>query len=250
MRLQRAAIPFLGVGVILLAVVIAFSTNTWVSSGREEVDRKVASGTVAPEDIKGWMTLQDVARAFSLEPSAVARQAGLPADFALDRPLREAESEVDGFEMDQVRDAVAELLGGKGEEVALAEPAEEAKPSEPRREEAAPLGSAKKAPETRPAGAPAPAPSPGAPPAAAPPTPAAGKNESETGLPAAPDEIKGMNTLAEVVKAFDVPADRLKAESGLPADADENRPLRDFKSEIDGFEVEQVREAVRRLVQG
>jgi hypothetical protein len=69
-------------------------------------------------------------------------------------------------------------------------------------------------------------------------------------LPAAPDEIKGMNTLAEVVKAFDVPADRLKAESGLPADADENRPLRDFKSEIDGFEVEQVREAVRRLVQG
>lgn len=65
--------------------------------------------TGAPSGITGSMTLRQVAQANGLDPAALVRQAGLPADVALDTPLRDLRDSLPGFEIQSVRDAVAAL---------------------------------------------------------------------------------------------------------------------------------------------
>ncbi|MBO8126461.1 MAG: hypothetical protein H0Z38_04390 [Firmicutes bacterium] len=108
MRINKFVVPVLAVSVIALAVVIANVTGDWVTSGKQIVDQKVEAGTLTPDDIRGRMTLQEVADAFGLSIEEIIQKAGLPADIDATIPLRDLKAVVEGFEVSQVRDAVGD----------------------------------------------------------------------------------------------------------------------------------------------
>lgn len=72
-----------------------------------------------------------------------------------------------------------------------------------------------------------------------------------TPLPAgevlAASEIKGWMTLRQVSEQCGVPLEELKAELGLPDGVSPDAALRDLRAQVDGFEVELVREVVTAL---
>ncbi len=67
------------------------------------------AGTGTTQSITGQMTLRQVAQAAKLDPAALAKEAGLPAEVNLDVPLKSLKDTVPGFEVQSVRDAVARL---------------------------------------------------------------------------------------------------------------------------------------------
>ena len=252
MRLAKHWVPVIGVGAIALSVAVAMATGVWVSSGREEIARKTEAGTIAAEDIKGWMTIADVVRLFRVDERELRERVGIPAAIPAATALRDLEDKVADFETDKVRQAVASLLAGQPD-----------RPAKEGEQTSAPVGKAKAegpaAPETSAAStqvvpvtgaAVKPAPAPTARPAgAAGPSGEEGHQSSpEPGTD--PAEIKGYMTLAEVSEAFGIPLAELRANLGLPEDADPHRALRDFRGEVPAFEVEQAREVVRQWLAG
>lgn len=65
--------------------------------------------TSPPDQIRGSMTVEEVARAYGLEPEAILRKAGWPEDVPLDAPLKELK-DLYGVEVEMIREAVKELL--------------------------------------------------------------------------------------------------------------------------------------------
>lgn len=63
-----------------------------------------------PEEIKGTMTLRQVAQTYGLEGRKILEKAGWPADLPPDKPLKEIAAEI-GKEVSEIRSAVRELLG-------------------------------------------------------------------------------------------------------------------------------------------
>ena len=71
-----------------------------------------ATPTGTPEgDIRGSMTIREVAEANDVPIDRLLDEAGLPADLDPDLALREIQNVVPGFEIQTVRDAVAALAG-------------------------------------------------------------------------------------------------------------------------------------------
>lgn len=234
MRLARPWVPVLGVGVIVLSVAVAMAAGAWVSTGREEIARKTVAKTLAVEDIKGWMTIREVAELYRVDEGELRRAVGIPVSVPASTPLRELEQTVEGFEVDEVRTAVSGLQSGQ--------PVIPAPTQAP-----AATGVSSKVPPPSTAGRPVqakgrPAPTPAATTAPG----AASAGEHAPAFVTSPEEIRGTMTLNEVSSAFNFPVDQLRDKLGFPAEADPNRPLREFKSEVPGFEVELVREAVRQ----
>ena len=56
MRVNKYLLPLFGVVPMVAIVLIAQLTGTWSTSGRATVDL----ASMKPEDIKGWMTWQEV----------------------------------------------------------------------------------------------------------------------------------------------------------------------------------------------
>jgi hypothetical protein len=79
----------------------------------------------------------------------------------------------------------------------------------------------------------------------------AGTGEGATPVPAGQlkaEDIKGRMTLKEIAAGTGLPLADILAEAGLPADTRPTTQLKDLTSQIEGFEIETVREAVTRLL--
>ena len=108
MRVNKWLLPILALVLILGTVGIAQAAGLWVVSGREMVDlAQLTSG----DEVKGWMTLQQVADGTGIETAVLLAKLGLPADLPPETVLKDIEGIVEGFEITAVRTVVDEALG-------------------------------------------------------------------------------------------------------------------------------------------
>lgn len=261
MRVNKYLLPLFGVVPMVALVLVAQLTGNWSTSGRAAIDM----ANMRPEDIKGWMTLQEVGDGLGIPLDELYALTGVPADIPPTTAMKDMEGLVAGFETSTVREAVAAYLAAG--EAQLAPPAAgEAQPAPRAAGEAQPAlepaAGAAQAPEaTLPATVPAPAAEDAAPaqPVATPDhVPAGdglgdglGEGTGPTLLPAGQvlpaSEIKGRHTLAEIAQQAAVPLDGLLAALGLPADFDPNTQVKDLASSGAVAEVQAVRDAVAGL---
>lgn len=125
-RLSTRRVPALAAALVALVlaggvVVGAQATGWWATTGRDALNASTASegqggGTgggeagsdalpAAPEDVKGWMTLDQVlAAGFPGVTEAGLRAAfGIPASVGLDTPLKDLDGTVAGFDVAALR---------------------------------------------------------------------------------------------------------------------------------------------------
>lgn len=235
MRVNKFFLPLFGVVPMVAMVLIAQLTGNWSTSGRATVDM----ASMKPEDIKGWMTWQEVSDGFGIPLDELYALSDVPKDIPPTTAMKDMEGLLDGFETTTVREVVTSYLAG------------EAQPDESPASEAAP------AVESEPAAT-------QAPPAGredAPTQPVATQEHVSTGdgtgptplppgqiLPAS--EIKGRQTLAEIAAQAAVPLDGLIAALGLPADFDPTTQVKDLVDSGAVAEVQTVRDAVAALQAG
>ncbi len=229
MSVNRLLMPIIVITVLLGTVLGSQLLGIWSISGRTSVDM----GELAPEDIKGWMTLQQVADGLDLSIEEVYQVGGIPADVSPDSALKDLE---DVIEVSALREALADYLSG----------GETPKPT------AAPAADVDTTPE---AGATPTAAAPvSTPEATAEATPEAAHTGDGTGptplpegqiLPA--DQIKGRMTLREVSDQCAVDLDAVLAALNLPQDTDPDTQLKTLIEERVLDEVTQVQEAVDTL---
>jgi hypothetical protein len=90
---------------------IAKATDNWTVSGKISAATGAtitATGT-NPDEIKGWMTLADVSKAYNIPLSEMLAQFQLPADTPGTKQIKELES--DTFETSALREWLKTKLG-------------------------------------------------------------------------------------------------------------------------------------------
>jgi hypothetical protein len=86
-------------------------TTTHVPTGTPTGTQKVTPTGTPEGGVRGSMTLQEVADANGVALDRLLEESGLPADLDAGTVLREIQNVVPGFEIQTIRDAVAELVG-------------------------------------------------------------------------------------------------------------------------------------------
>ena len=122
MRVNKFLLPLFGVVPMVAIVLIAQLTGNWSTSGRATVDM----ANMKPEDIKGWMTWQEVSDGFGIPLDELYALTGVPNDIPPTTAMKDMEGLLDGFETTTVREVVAAYLAG------------DVKPAEPAIDEVAP----------------------------------------------------------------------------------------------------------------
>ena len=248
MKVNKWLLPILALVLLLGTVGIAQAAGWWVVSGREMVDlTQLTSG----DEVKGWMTLQQVADGTGIETAALLAKLGLPADMPPATVLKDIEGIVEGFEITAVRTVVDEALGlapvaeagtaADGAEVAATQKA------------AIPEPDAESDAEADAVASPVPTAAVAEPAAAA--TPAAVHDSAGTGTgdgtdqPAvtSADSIKGSHTLQQIVDGTGVNLTTLLTALQLPAATDPQTTIRELVQGGQLTEVDQVRAAVASL---
>ena len=217
MRVNEYLLPLL-VGVALLGSVgIAQATGMWEVSGKQAI---VPGGLTSSEDVRGWMTLQQIADGFGLGLEELYRLAGVPQDVPPETALKDLEALLTDFETSAVREALSIYLG----EVPAPEPDAEV------------TATATPTPEA---------------PAAPAPEVIATVHAGPTPLPAGAvlpaDEIKGRHTLLEISEQCAVPLAELLARLGLPADSDPAVAVKDLTARGVLSSLEELRAVVTEL---
>lgn len=103
MSVNRYWIPVIVLSTFLGAVFGSQALGWWSTSGRTSVNMD----SFTPEDIKGWMTLQQVADGLQLPLEDIYRIGGIPDDIAPETALKELEEIV---EVSTLREKLAEYI--------------------------------------------------------------------------------------------------------------------------------------------
>ena len=258
---RTAAIIILGLfwGIIGLSMV----TGTWQTKAAiEEVVVK------SPSDIKGWMTLTDVAGYFKMPVPELVKALGLPADVDPKQALKDI-AEENGKEVDDLREVLANYLGvasatsdtktdgetgEKSMETKESGSSDTSSPVSTQNGSEVPAtsvgsgstgaaqttGEKASTSQTQPTeqkSSTATAPAQTAQPAETPKNPEDGSGEEQV--------IKGKMTLSEVEFVTKVPASYICQKLGIPETVDKNKVLRDLGQEY-GFEVDSIRDIVAK----
>lgn len=106
--------PFLYGMVILIlffgVIGIAKATGNWSVSGKiSATGEKVMPTGANPDEIKGWMTLADISKAYKIPVADILAQFELPADTPETKQIKELES--DTFSTINLRTWLKERLG-------------------------------------------------------------------------------------------------------------------------------------------
>jgi hypothetical protein len=194
--------PILSLALFFGAVGVAQAAGWWVTSGREAV----AVGEMTPDDIKGWMTVQQAADGLGAPAEGLVDLLGAPAGSGVTAAtaFKDIEGLVPGFDLTAYREKVRAHLDPRAG--------------------TAPAATAAHPPATtssRPSG-----------------TAAGTPTGSST------QAIRGSMSVREVAEANGIAVDRLLAEAGLPADLDPGTVLRDLQGVVPGFEIQAIRDAV------
>ncbi len=224
MRINPFWMPIILIAALFGTIFTAQAMGQWSISGRESVDLT----TLAPADIKGWMTLQQVIDGLGISQKDLYEIGGLPADTAPTQALKDLETVVS---VTTLRDRLTAKLGSTSSITTSAEPAKVAPPAAAT--PATPLSSS-------------------APALVA--TPSAEKTAphvTPTPLPAgqilSADQIKGKMTLKEVSDQCAVPLDQLLAGLKFASNTDPNTAIKDLIAQGKIAEVTDVQKVVAAL---
>jgi ferredoxin len=107
----RLAAITIAVVVIIAGIAIASGSFKTASSNTEAL---MEEGRLNPDNIKGYMTLNDVISEFKVSPDELLDMLKLPGDTDLNKPLKDLSKELPDkgleFETDDVREAIRELI--------------------------------------------------------------------------------------------------------------------------------------------
>ncbi len=262
MRVNKFWMPVLALVPILLAVTVAQLTGSFATSGRDVVNM----ANMTSEDIRGWMTWQDVSDGFGIPLPDLYTLVGIPADIPANTAMKDMEGLIDGFETTTVREAVAAWLAGQepqpvqtessgaaspGTEVdppiegqlletAMPKPAQQLA-TEPTVASTQPMPATDHVPQGD-----------GVPQGEGVPL-GDGGGTGPTPLPPGKilpaSEIKGRHTLAEIADQCVIPLDALIAALNLPADTDPATQVKTLTSTGAVSEIDVIRDAVTALQQ-
>ena len=253
MRVNKFLLPLFGVVPMVAIVLIAQLTGTWSTSGRATVDL----ASMKPEDIKGWMTWQEVSDGFGIPLDELYALSGVPKDIPPTTAMKDMEGLLEGFETTTVREIVTAYLAGDVQPVdpAADEAAPRVDPTLDAAQVVEPVPTATEAPPSAVDVAPV------QPAATQEHVPAGDGSGDSTGdgtgptplppgqiLPAA--EIKGRHTLAEIAQQSAVPLEELIVALNLPVGVDPDIRITDLVSNGAVAEVQTVRDAVAVLQAG
>jgi hypothetical protein len=209
--------PLVFIAVMLGGVGVAEATGAWITSGRQVV----AAGQLAPEDVKGSMTLQQAADGLGMGFPELVTLIN-PPDPSLLTPttaFKDLEALVPGFDLATFRETLRAYLTAKN-------------------------GTPIPAPTATPSGTSSPSVVAASTPSA---TATHTATATATGTGTGDASIKGSMTLRQVADASHLTVAALVAECGLPADANPDLTLRELADSVPGFDVQVVKDAVARL---
>ena len=114
-RAPRRVISPVMVGVLALAiffgvVLVTKATGAWRSLPGSMDELVEHGGALSAENIRGFMTLNEIADAYGIAPADLAAELGLPADTDLDQPIN-AMMKALGRDVEDIRAVVARHLG-------------------------------------------------------------------------------------------------------------------------------------------
>ncbi len=104
MKVNPFFAPAIVIGVLVGIVFGAQAAGLWSTSGRTAVNLQ----QMAPADVKGWMTLQQVSEGVGIPRDELYALAGVPADVPATTALKELEQLAPGFEVSALREALAD----------------------------------------------------------------------------------------------------------------------------------------------
>ena len=228
MKVNKWLLPVLALTLLMGTVGVAQALGVWQVSGKEMVNvDHLTSGA----DVKGWMTLQQVADGSDIDTVALYLALGLPAEIPPTTALKDLEQIVDGFEVSLVREVVDSMLGAApAAETPVAAETHSVTPTATPAPTVAPTPTAAHTPQGDGAGA--------------------GTGGGEDGTPPAVTsamDIKGRHTLQEVADGTGIALADLLAALKLPAETDPNTAMRDLVESGLISEIETVRTAVATL---
>lgn len=212
MRVHRLVMPIIVIVLLLGTVQVANLLGYWQTSGQELVDME----SFKAADIKGWMSLEQVATGTNVPLAKILELWGLPADTPGTTLMKDLEETID---VSTARTRLGAFLG----EItpapdATAAPAATAEPT------ATPAATHAATPKVEASRTPAPA----------------GQLN--------PADIKGSMTLKEVSEGTGIPLAKLLAEAKLPADTPATTVLRELPTKFPGFEIQVLRDAATKLL--
>jgi hypothetical protein len=211
MKLYRWIVPLLALMVLFGSIGVAKAFGWWQVSGT----LLILVQDVSPEDIRGSSSLGDLSTAFGIPLSELYTLLSIPETFPPETQLKELE---EYNEVSTVRGLVAEHLGLPWEW----EETDQAAETAPTQAVAVTTVEATVAPEPTHTG----------------PTPI------PVGSTLLAEDIKGSMTLQQVSDGTGMPLEDLLTAANLPADTKPTTALRDLVSQVPGFEVSLVRDAV------
>jgi len=171
-------------------------------------------GKLTPENIRGWMTLEDISKGYRLPLERLYSAAGIPSRIPPDTRLNMvAKTYHVDLEPERVRDLVGDHLAGKPLQPALAT---EMKTEAPK-------------PALQ--------------------TPAPKKEHKQADTSGSEPEVKGFMTLNEIALKTGVPKEHILKALGLPADMDGRAPVREWMHDH-GKTIQDLRDAVAQYRQG
>lgn len=255
MKVNKYILPSFTLLAILATVLIAQWTGQWITSGKELVDLNNLTTT---DDIRGWMTLQQVADGFALEVSDLYTLLQLPVDLPPETALKDLEGIIPDFEVTTVRAVLAPYISPPA---AISPSAAQRTDDNPPTDNSIMAQPTATATPVAPTLTPQPATSATE---QATTTPLVstlvtgahvaqrdGSGTGPTPLPAGEiltgADIKGKHTLQDIVTQAAVPLDALLAALKLPADTDPTVVVRDLVEQGQITEIEVVRTAVSTL---
>jgi hypothetical protein len=103
MRINPFFIPVIFIGLMLGTVFAAQLFGLWSTSGRTSVNLE----SFKPEDIKGWMTLQQISDGVGIPLKDVYLRANIPQDVPADTAVKDLEGVLAGFETSTLREVLA-----------------------------------------------------------------------------------------------------------------------------------------------
>lgn len=105
---RRWILPVVWVVVLFATIGIAQAVGGWQVSGREPV----VAGTMTPDDLKGWMTVQQGADGLSVPATVILTEiGGEPGLVTPATAFKDVEALVPGFSLDDLKTRLWEVLG-------------------------------------------------------------------------------------------------------------------------------------------
>lgn len=220
MSTNRYFLPILLILSILGSYAVAKASGYWSVSGKQIIDTESLSSS---EDVRGWMTLGQLSRGYGIEQNELYRLLGIPTDIPPETALKDLEGVIPDFEVSSVRESLAVILGEAAvQPVSTQLPDEELIFQEtPAPTEHIPLGTSD------------------------------GDGLGPTPLPPgqflAGSEIKGRQTLQEIIDGFQVNRGDLFNALGLPENTNLNTMVKDLIGTGNVDEIQTVRDVVTTL---